>query len=429
MLTLTVPPYASASRASSNYADSWGPIFDQFATTAESVDEALGETISQVLIGALTDALSSRKIDLTFEGDDADAVRGMPIESWETVKEMFDKSSGTGPITATLGSDVVERIDSFDDTLIDGLQLVGVSEVNVHAPTTTSEVRLNTVCAPNSGEKPWRPKVTVIRTEAGSSLKHIYVNKDTSVEGRGFSGLGVTVHHMDEQGHEVCSGPLEQARVEPAWKQDIFLALSASLRGLVLDLSSWTDDRALQSLKLQPCDWAQWQGIAGVELNLVLVSPELQSSIPLIEGVDQVCTTDVEQDYDPSSFEPPPLLSLEEYEFAAQESLRHFLKAMESGGASAQARQFNVELFESMIGRIDPVDSFIGDSSNPNAPTVLDLETDVCEEVAAVIRTIRRDAWKALLEHPEAACLQSVRMSEALAQGGPLPIALAQVRA
>ena len=362
------------------------------------------DAIAALIIGAL----DSRQIPLTLTGSDAAYVRDMPRDHWEVVNRLFEATPGTGPIAATLGPELAKG----SDTLAAGLQLLGVGVVQAHAPFDTAEMRLNVVCAPNSGQRPWQPKITVTRTPAGSSLKHIYVNAGAEVEGRGFAGLGVTVHYTDDQGSVLWSAPLEQAPVEPAWKQSLFLALGSSLRGLVLDLSGWQGLRAEQARQLRPEDWAQWQAIAGVDLNLVLVSPDLQSITPLIDGVAQVCTSEVEQDADELQIEPAAPLSKEDYELAAGRSRAAFLAAMPSGTAA-----FNAQLFDALLDKI-----------HEDSPTVLDLSVGVPHDVAAVLREITRDTWKALLTHPDAAALKSVRMSEAMDSGGPLPIGLAQVR-
>jgi len=360
------------------------------------------------LAGLVIDALDSRQIRLTLTGSDAAFVRDMPCDHWEVVKSLFEATPRTGPMTATLGPELTNG----SDTLAAGLQLVGVSVVDAHAPIDTAEMRLNVVCAPNSGQRPWQPKITVIRSPAGSALKDLYVNDGAEVTGRGFSGLGVTVHYTDDQGGVLRSSPLEQARVEPAWKQALFLALSSSLRGAVLDLSSWTGLRAEEMRKLRPADLAQWQAIAGVDLNLVLVSPDLSSNTPLIEGVAQVCTSDIEEDADALPIEPAVPLSREEYELADSDSRAAFLEAMRSG-----TRAFNAQLFDALLDKI-----------HEDEPTVLDLSSGVPHEVAVVLREVTRDAWKALLLHPDAAALKFVRMSKAMDSGGPLPIGLPQVR-
>jgi hypothetical protein len=371
-------------------------------------DQARRPPDLDALAGLVIDALDSRQIRLTLTGSDAAFVRDMPCDHWEVVKSLFEATPGTGPITATLGPELTKG----SDTLAAGLQLLGVSAVDAHAPIDTAEMRLNVVCAPNSGQRPWQPKITVIRSPAGSALQHVYVNDGAEVTGRGFSGLGVTVHYTDDQGGVLRSSPLEQARVEPAWKQTLFLALSSSLRGAVLDLSGWTGLRAEEARKLQQADWAQWQAIAGVDLNLVLVSPDLRSSTPLIEGVAQVCTSDIEEDADALQIEAAAPLSREEYELADSDSRAAFLEAMRSGTPA-----FNAQLFDALLDKI-PED----------APTVLDLSIGVPHEVALVLREVTRDAWKALLLHPDAAALKIVLMSMAMDSGGPLPIGLAQVR-
>jgi len=109
---------------------------------------------------------------------------------------------------------------------------------------------------------------------------------------------------------------------------------------------------------------------------------------------------------------PLVLLSDEDYERADALSKQAFIAAMHTG-----TPYFNARMFDALVHRI-----------HDDAPTVLDLSTGVCHEVAPEIRKITREAWRVLLQHPDAVSLQSVLMSKAMDRGGPLPIGLAQVR-
>lgn len=371
------------------------------------------------LAALVVQALDTRNIEVKVAGNTALFVLEMPLASWETVKSLFIAMGGTGPIRATLGPELAKG----SDTLVAGLQLLGVVDVDVDAPVDTAEMRLDAVCAPNSGQGPWHPEITVTRTAAGSTLKEIYVNAGAHVVGRGFAGQHVMVHYTDDEGQPLKSLPLEQAKVEPPAKQELFLALSKSLRGRVLDLSAWTGERAAEVLRLKDDEWAEWQAISGAIFDLVLVSAELNTTQPLFNGIAQLCTQDIDEDGDkagPAALAAADAIEdahLTAYERADRVALEGFIEATLQ--VAEKYADFDAQsYFDNLLGRIDM----------NTGGTVLDL-SDCPQEVADVMRELTPAAWGWVMKHPDAAKLKSMLMSEPLYRGGILPVGLLQWQA
>ncbi|MES2634323.1 MAG: hypothetical protein V4669_15230 [Pseudomonadota bacterium] len=357
-------------------------------------------------------ALESRELVLDVPAADARLILGMPLGTWEVVRQLFQDSGGTGPAHARFGIELAEG----SATMAQGLRLLGVQDIELPAPVNSSAMHFNASRVTSDlNDAPWQPHLTVICTEAGTSLKDIYVNDGAVVDGYGLDGLDVMVHHTDEQGYVLRSMPLEVVPVERSPMDLLFEDLAQSMRGRVLDLSGWTGERAEAVLKLSQSDWTYFRASLWKDvLDLVLVGPELATPTPLVQGVNQLCTLDIGEEVEDTSTscpEPPSRWSSEDsVQRAACASRDTFVRLMHAVTPDLDADALHKRLLECI---------------DEETRTTLDLSS--CpKEVADVLRTLTPAAWHAWLKHPEATHVELMLMSEDLFRGGLLPVGVAQ---
>ncbi|WP_152682833.1 hypothetical protein [Caenimonas sp. SL110] len=361
-------------------------------------------------------ALSSRDLVLDVPPADARLIADLPLQTWAALRELV-RESGEGALSqASFGPELAQG----SATMAQGLRLLGVKHLELRAPVSSRAMYFNASRSTfDEDTSPWRPTIDVFCTESDTLLQDIYVNDGSVVVGHGLDGLDVTVHYTDEQGYVLRSSPLQVRSAEPTRMELLFADLHQSRRGRVLDLSGWTGEQAQAVLALTQSDWKNWRASLWKDvLDMVLVGPDLDTMSPLIDGVYQLCTLDVDAEVDagsPSYALPlPPAATGQDAILRADRQTRDAFFQSTGNVQDAFPDFVADEWFDRLLDAIDP-----------ETGTTLDL-SECPQEVVDVLHEFTPAAWDAIVKHPDAKALSSIFMSPELYRGGLLPVGLAQ---